>query len=703
MHRKTSLKRILCLAMGILFCFSTVGNAQQPVTLQSLLKEMVDRKALARFPAPYYETRQFSSHDRKATAPGNSTWFANWDRSQFIRTEQRNGHTEYVMMDAEGPGAIVRFWMTFAGEGAGQGTLRIYFDGAEEPAIEGTAFEVLSGGKLAGMPLSMAVSPRTRYEIRGHNLYLPLPYGRHCKITYQSEHIKDAGAKSGGESVYYNINYRTYEQGTPVQTFAMEQLRANDDLLRQVQERLLFRNKEHTLASLESQSTNLEKTIAPGQSYSSEFEGPGAIRCIALKLEAKNPEQALRSTIIQLGFDGRQTTWMPVGDFFGTGYRYRSSNTWYTTVTADREMRAYWVMPFRETATLTLKNLGEQEVRISRGEVTYTDWQWDHRSMYFGGSWQRYGELQTGSRKNMEGGGGAFDLNYVTLKGAGVYVGDVLTVFNTAYAWWGEGDEKIYIDGEAFPSHFGTGTEDYYGYAWVRPEVFTNHPFISQPDGSGNITPGYTVNMRFRALDGIPFRERLRVDMEMWHWVGTVINYSPATFYYLRPGGTSRVQPQPEQAKKAVALNRSDLVSPVVKDGRIEGEKMVIESHAGRLSYQHLNKPELSGGEHLWWRNAAKGDRLQAHFESRHSFTGSGTAGLVVAPDYGIADLFINGQRVLNNVDAFHPTVAVRRVKLENVKLKKSKNTVTIRLEGQNEASSNTYLGLDYLDFNMDK
>lgn len=32
--------------------------------------------------------------------------------------------------------------------------------------------------------------------------------------------------------------------------------------------------------------------------------------------------------------------------------------------------------------------------------------------------------------------------------------------------WWGEGDEKFFVDGEKFPSSFGTGSEDYIGYAW---------------------------------------------------------------------------------------------------------------------------------------------------------------------------------------------------------------------------------------------
>ena len=33
-------------------------------------------------------------------------------------------------------------------------------------------------------------------------------------------------------------------------------------------------------------------------------------------------------------------------------------------------------------------------------------------------------------------------------------MGDTLCIVNPVKAWWGEGDEKIYVDGEAFPSHF---------------------------------------------------------------------------------------------------------------------------------------------------------------------------------------------------------------------------------------------------------
>lgn len=138
-------------------------------------------------------------------------------------------------MDTEGPGAIVRFWMTFADPDCGKGILRIYIDNNVKPAIEGSALDVLSGGQLVGAPLSTSVSNLTSYAMRGHNLYFPIPYKKRCKVTYESSNIKDFGAKTGEEAVYYNINYRTYENGTKINSFSKYELQKCQSILANVQ------------------------------------------------------------------------------------------------------------------------------------------------------------------------------------------------------------------------------------------------------------------------------------------------------------------------------------------------------------------------------------------------------------------------------------------------------------------------------------
>jgi hypothetical protein len=116
-------------------------------------------------PSPGFVCRQFSSYDRDTVGVDKPGWFANWDRSQFVRVEENAGRREYVMLDADGPGAIVRFWGTWHGprkkekglEPFSNGALRVYLDNEPKPVIEGPIADLISGGKLIGPPLSESV------------------------------------------------------------------------------------------------------------------------------------------------------------------------------------------------------------------------------------------------------------------------------------------------------------------------------------------------------------------------------------------------------------------------------------------------------------------------------------------------------------------------------------------------------------------
>jgi predicted TIM-barrel fold metal-dependent hydrolase len=548
---------------GVLAVLST-GCSKQ-VSLDSLLQEMTSREHLTLYPANDYQLRQYSSYNRASVSPGEPGWFENNDMSHFIRVEENSGRREFVLFDAAGPGAIVRWWMTFYK--AQNGILRVYIDQAAQPVIQGAPDELLSGTLLCGPPLAVSLQAGAPLGEAGrdydHNLYVPIPYSKHCKVTYECDSIVTRYDYEGTPvpqgylwpDVFYNIGYRTYSGNANVESFSMESLGKLRQGLAETCKALLS-------GKIDSGSERtFEKSLAPGDSVSLHIVlSRSAISRLAVRLQASLMNQALRSTVLRISFDGHRSVWVPAGEFFGSGYSPRPHQTWMNCSDSLGNMESFWVMPFREKCDISLVNYGNQEVKIS-GVVGIQDYGWKTGSMYFCSSWHEHYRIAA-----RDDGGSPFDLNFINLGGKGVYAGDQVALFNSTHHWWGEGDEKIFVDGETFPSSFGTGSEDYYGYSFAREEAFS-HPFLSQPAGIGNMGSGITVNMRHRSLDAIPFRSSLNSNIELWHWAPVQMNYALTTYYYMvNPADVNR-EPDIQSVKRPVSLNLEDFNRAVYSAG----------------------------------------------------------------------------------------------------------------------------------------
>jgi hypothetical protein len=549
---KSKYPGILLFPVLVLACILVQScKPRKIISLKTLLLEMTERTSLTYFPSPEYKLKQFSSYDRESDSVGGKGWFANKDYTQFLCIDSSKGVKEYVMFDSDGPGAIVRWWMTFAGKGSYDGTIRVYIDDAEKPVLEEKPMKLLSGQLLAGEPLSSSVSPETELAFRGHNLYLPLPFSKHCRITYQCEAIR-ISEKSRIPSIYYNINYREYEKGTNVISFSDNELKNAAELIKKTNETLM--SAAQKLPEKSSKIFSRTEVIPANDSLTIAAEKSGsAISKLTLTLSAFDTEYAHRSVVLKITFDGYRTVWVPAGDFFGTAYRKTESSTWNSSVNDSMTMQSYWLMPFRKSCEVTLVNYGNQEV-YAHLSVEISKYKWLGNSMYFGAAWHEYHQIMTAGSELTGGTGLHRDINFADIKGKGVYAGDAVSVFNTVKAWWGEGDEKIFTDGESFPSNFGTGSEDYYGYAWSRPEKFS-HPFIAQPTGSGNFLPGLSINMRYRALDAIPFQSSISSNIELWHWLPAVINYALTTYWYVIPPYELNIKHDTAMVQKPVPIN----------------------------------------------------------------------------------------------------------------------------------------------------
>ena len=669
----------------------------ETITFQSLLDEMTIRSAVV---GPVnYICRQASSYDRAAKKPGVPEWFANADASQFIRREKNGNRDEWVMLEANGPGAVVRWWITSHHYKC---NFYIYFDGNTVPEIVGASGDLVGGTQLAPSALSAE-------RARGRNLYLPIPFAKSIKITCDKMPEQ--------KNLYYQINYRLYSPGTRVESFTMANHQQSLAQIAKVND-LLEKGASGSVNKKPFLQDTLRTNGAGSSSRKMEWSRPFVIDTLVAKVPSNIAPEALRHTLLVMEFDGKETVRCPLGDFFGTGIGLNPYHTWYTSVDKEGTMIARWLMPFQKKVTLYLETVSgkgiDVEIKLfgelltfSRGLDFYssgicTDKGTIERVFgpfpckdfyYFHANWRREGKIKTLAGK------GTKDWNYLTVTGKGNYVGDVLSVMNPVPDWWGEGDEKIYVDGETFPSHFGTGTEDYYGYAWCTPQFF-NGPFHAQPRAEGPRNFGNTTNLRFRSLDAIPFTKDFRFDMEVWHWAATEVDYAVTTFWYGNADVQAKMPDQKEVAREAAAgvcwktpfeYKMDNISVPVLPEGQFQFQGM---SHFERDGHHWKNKRQI------WWTHTQPGWCLTLIANNTIDHPKTITLGLTKAVDYGKVKFRLNGQPLGQELDLFIPKGVERQeITFPVPALTKGPQKLEVEITGKNEKAVGTMFGIDSVTF----
>ena len=517
--------------IGLSVTLTGVSAIHAQTTFGTLTSDIINRDQLAIHPnasAPY-RSLQASSHSPYATTLGAPANFANPDSNFYSGSAMVDGQIEYTMLEDTGPGVITRWWMTSRND---EGDIKVYIDG--EPVINGAFRDILGDNQLqVGNELSFHT--RDHYK-SGYNLYAPIPYSESVKVVYRG---------SNSQSLYYNINYRKYDSSSTVQSYTAGDPTTYATQLQQVNSQL---QNPSVIGHVGNHYAN-NATLAVGQNVSCNLNGTGAVRRLQVQLSAADQVAALKDTYVELVFDGQTTARVPAGHFFGNGDGkasdpYNTFEDLYRTVARDGTMTSRWVMPYQKNAQIRLVNEGTQNVGVAL-VVDSGDWTWNDGSMHFHANYVE----EDGIKTRIDN--GTADFRYLTVRGQGVYVGDTLSMQNRITSterlkWWGEGDEKVYVDyldsngngANAQPTHFGTGTEDYYGYAWGHTETFESG-FVSQPIADGNNAAGRTVNSRVRALDTVPFNGSLKFDMELYHWQETNVDFASTAYWYGRPGASA--------------------------------------------------------------------------------------------------------------------------------------------------------------------
>ena len=252
-------------------------------------------------------------------------------------------------------------------------------------------------------------------------------------------------------------------------------------------------------------------TLNPGETVTlAQIKGPGEIRHIWITVS----ERAYRSVLLRMYWDDEQapSVEVPLGDFFCLGHALRTRiNSLPISVNPSGGMNSYWPMPFRQSARITVQSEHHEPIRGFFYQVDYALLpSVPEEAAYFHAQWRRENPLP-------------FKKEYTVLdgvRGRGHFVGMYLAWKQLSDGWWGEGEVKMYIDGDSeYPTYCGTGTEDYFGGAWgFGGETFTG-PFLGYPLFLRE--PGKVIRhglYRWHIMDPIRFRQDLRVTIQALGW-----------------------------------------------------------------------------------------------------------------------------------------------------------------------------------------
>lgn len=261
--------------------------------------------------------------------------------------------------------------------------------------------------------------------------------------------------------------------------------------------------------------------IGPGETFDlARISGSGRITHIWLTTHTDN----WRRLLLRAYWDGHTepAIEVPVGDFFGQGWgRFAQLSSQPVAVNPHGGFNSYWPMPFTDGAHLSIENLADEEVVVYY-QVTYEEGADQTGTGRLHAQWRRSNPLPDRSTHALLDG----------VRGQGQYLGTYIAWGVNSSGWWGEGEIKFYLDGDAdadepFPTICGTGTEDYFGGAWnfdVPGQGYTAYstPYLGlhqviRPDGLYASQQRFGM-YRWHVPDPIYFATDLTVDIQALGW-----------------------------------------------------------------------------------------------------------------------------------------------------------------------------------------
>ena len=682
------------LLVTAILSMNQVSLGADTLTYPELVHRLTDMEHLAVLPPTGERGGMASSYDRAskydAAADKYINWGANGDSDGCIR-EEGGGQ---VMAEIQGPGCI---WRTWSADPKG-GHVRIYLDGSATPAVD---FRFKSYFIPAG---PFGAWPHLVYEAsRGANNYVPISFRKSCKIVGDKGNGTD-GTKWGG---YFQFTYTCFAPGTVVPTFKMP-ISAEDAAALTAADHALANCAADPEPRPGQKEETKTVTVAPGEvSTAIEVNRAGAITLLKIKTALPDNSEAqrtlMRQLTIRITWDDAKTPAVsaPLGDFFACIGGAGSFATLPCGLSDDGTFYSHWYMPFGSGAKIALGNdsaapvtfdvkatVASLEAPIATLGRFHSKW---HRDAFMPGRADR-----------------APDWTLLATKGTGRFVGTMLHVWNPGAQWWGEGDDKFFVDGEKFPSYFGTGSEDFFGYAWGCPDRFVR-PFHAQPINENNC--GHVDVMRWFIGDSVPFHSSFEGCIEKYFpndKPREQSTYADTSFWYLSADGIDTyVDAAPVNQRvgywkrQAAAYREPNVIEAESLDAAKWRTAPRIEDMWGAWPGPREAKAGLwSGDLQLAWRSA-----LNEELDLKLPVDKSGTYKVIVrptkAPAYGTFQFGIDGKPLGSPLDLYNASLAPGEpAELGTIQLTAGTHLLDVTNVGRNAActpNQTTDFGLDYI------
>jgi hypothetical protein len=457
--------------------------------------------------------------------------------------------------------------------------------------------------------------------------------------------------------------------------------------------------KAEPRGDLDEQSNWDNFNIPPGQTHVLlDEQGPGVITHIWLTFLGPEPQNWApqgsanhQEMLLRMYWDGnpRPAVEAPVGDFFANCFGKRSEVISLPVIVEDGDAyNSFWPMPFQKSARIEIENQSDKPLSLLYYNI---DWikkdKLPKDTPYFYAQYRQEYPVEHGK-----------DYLLLETSGKGHYVGTVLAVRMRSPSWFGEGDEKSYIDGEAKPSIWGTGTEDYFLMAWGLKKASTPYFGVPYFDQSG-IVGGHTSAYRWHINDPIVFNIGIKVTLEHMGWISPDENpnykstswnereddYASVAFWYQTGTPTFAARAPHARERRLPSLERVIAYARDFADAAHHGDGTTVKQQLDFYDGQQL----------LYRPQEATGAWLELPIEVKTKEPLRLLINATTAPDYGRYQATLDGVRLGRPMDFYSDKVANQEFHLLDFWPDPGRYTLRLECVGKNQLSSGYYCGIE--------